>query len=519
GGLGGSREGRPAPEVPRWRARRGLQRRGRSLYPETAGLPPLHLLRLHALLRGDDRGHDLPLPARQAGALCAHRTARDPRDAGRHRPARRAGGTPVAQCASPPAAPGARAGADGPGLRRPVARHQRERARPARLAGHRRHGDAARVAPGHRPGILPDDALWQVRARRLSRGGPAEMVLREAQARYGRDTRVNDESSASRLRSEPWYLPVGDEIEIFEAAYAARLPVLLKGPTGCGKTRFVEHMAWRLYRQAATHRRSVEVPLVTVACHEELTATDLVGRHLLAADATVWTDGPLTRAVRSGAILYLDEIVEARTDTTVVIHSLTDHRRMLPIDRTGELLDAHPDFLLVISYNPGYQSALKDLKTSTRQRFVSIEFDYPPPEAEARIIAHEGGVDDTTARSLARIGAKVRALREHGFDEGVSTRLLVYAASLVRQGIAPRRGERRRRGAAGGGRHRRIHPAAGRDRPGPLNRIAALGLFACAIRGGPVELVEPDAADAQVHWSDAALAIVLADARAAARLP
>jgi nitric oxide reductase NorQ protein len=265
------------------------------------------------------------------------------------------------------------------------------------------------------------------------------MVLREAQARYGRDTRVNDESSASRLRSEPWYLPVGDEIEIFEAAYAARLPVLLKGPTGCGKTRFVEHMAWRLYRQAATHRRSVEVPLVTVACHEELTATDLVGRHLLAADATVWTDGPLTRAVRSGAILYLDEIVEARTDTTVVIHSLTDHRRMLPIDRTGELLDAHPDFLLVISYNPGYQSALKDLKTSTRQRFVSIEFDYPPPEAEARIIAHEGGVDDTTARSLARIGAKVRALREHGFDEGVSTRLLVYAASLVRQGIAPRR--------------------------------------------------------------------------------
>ena len=250
---------------------------------------------------------------------------------------------------------------------------------------------------------------------------------------------MSDETPASQLEAEPWYLPVGDEIGIFEAAYAARLPVLLKGPTGCGKTRFVEHMAWRLYRRAETPRRSIEVPLVTVACHEELTATDLVGRHLLSAEATVWTDGPLTRAVRSGAILYLDEIVEARTDTTVVIHSLTDHRRMLPIDRTGELLDAHPDFLLVISYNPGYQSALKDLKTSTRQRFVSIEFDYPPPEAEARIIAHEGGVDDATARALVRIGAKVRALRDHGFDEGVSTRLLVYAATLIRRGIAPRR--------------------------------------------------------------------------------
>jgi nitric oxide reductase NorQ protein len=250
---------------------------------------------------------------------------------------------------------------------------------------------------------------------------------------------VSDIQPASRLDTEPWYLPGGDEIEIFEAAYAARLPILLKGPTGCGKTRFVEHMAWRLYRQADTPRRAIEVPLVTVACHEELTATDLVGRHLLAADATVWTDGPLARAVRSGAILYLDEIVEARTDTTVVIHSLTDHRRMLPIDRTGELLDAHPDFLLVISYNPGYQSVLKDLKTSTRQRFVSIEFDYPPPQAEARIIAHEGGIDEDTALALARIGAKVRGLREQGFNDGVSTRLLVYAAALIRRGIAPRR--------------------------------------------------------------------------------
>lgn len=245
--------------------------------------------------------------------------------------------------------------------------------------------------------------------------------------------------AASRLDVEPWYLPVGDEIALFEAAYAARLPVLLKGPTGCGKTRFVEHMAWRLYRQAETHRRACETPLITVACHEELTATDLVGRHLLAADTTVWTDGPLARAVRQGSILYLDEIVEARTDTTVIIHSLTDHRRLLPIDRTGELLDAHPDFLLVISYNPGYQSVLKDLKTSTRQRFVSLEFDYPAPGIEAQVIAHEGGVDPATARALAEIGARVRAMREHGFDEGVSTRLLVYAATLIARGIAPRR--------------------------------------------------------------------------------
>jgi len=244
---------------------------------------------------------------------------------------------------------------------------------------------------------------------------------------------------AHRLGAEPWYLPLGDEVELFEAAYAARLPVLLKGPTGCGKTRFVEHMAWRLYRQADTPRRALETPLVTVACHEDLTATDLVGRHLLADDETVWVDGPLTRAVRSGAICYLDEVVEARKDTTVVVHALTDHRRMLPIEKTGELLDAHPDFLLVISYNPGYQSVLKDLKPSTRQRFVSIDFDYPDLEDEARIVGHESGVGADLARTLALIGEKVRNLREHGFEEGVSTRLLVYAARLVVGGIAPRR--------------------------------------------------------------------------------
>ena len=261
------------------------------------------------------------------------------------------------------------------------------------------------------------------------------------------------DQARSRLADEPWYLPMADEIALFEAAYAARLPVMLKGPTGCGKTRFVEHMAWRLYRggdgtddggdrrgnAVPAARRALETPLLTVACHEDLTATDLVGRFLLSGDETVWTDGPLTRAVRSGAICYLDEVVEARKDTTVVVHSLTDHRRVLPIEKTGEQLDAHPDFLLVISYNPGYQSVLKDLKPSTRQRFVSIEFAYPPIDVESTIIAHESGIDASLARQLAQIGDKVRNLREHGFEEGVSTRLLVYAGQLVARGIAPRR--------------------------------------------------------------------------------
>lgn len=245
--------------------------------------------------------------------------------------------------------------------------------------------------------------------------------------------------AASSGRDEPWYLPVGDEVEVFTAAYQARLPVLLKGPTGCGKTRFVEHMAWRLYRQAESPRRAVDQPLVTVACHEDLTATDLIGRYLLSGEETVWMDGPLTRAVRSGAICYLDEVVEARKDTTVVIHSLTDHRRVLPIDKTAELLEAHPDFLLVISYNPGYQSVLKDLKPSTRQRFVSLEFTYPAVDVETTIIAHESGVDVGLAHQLALIGEKVRNLREHGFEEGVSTRLLVYAAQLASGGVDPRR--------------------------------------------------------------------------------
>ncbi len=226
----------------------------------------------------------------------------------------------------------------------------------------------------------------------------------------------------------PFYAEQGGECRLFEHAFRQRLPVLLKGPTGCGKTRFVEHMAARVGR-----------PLITVSCHDDLTAADLVGRYLIGDGNTVWNDGPLARAVRSGAICYLDEVVEARKDTTVVVHALTDHRRLLPIEKTGELLDAHPDFLLVISYNPGYQSVLKDLKPSTRQRFVSLEFDYPDVATEATIIAHESGVDAATAERLALIGQKVRNLREHGFEEGVSTRLLIYTAQLVVGGIAPRR--------------------------------------------------------------------------------
>ena len=242
--------------------------------------------------------------------------------------------------------------------------------------------------------------------------------------------------SSMKLLPEPYYLPVGDEIEVFEAAFNARLPVLMKGPTGCGKTRFVEHMAWRLQRSG---KLAANPALVTISCHEDLTATDLVGRYLLKGDETVWQDGPLTRSVRSGAICYLDEVVEARKDTTVLIHSLSDHRRLLPIDKTGELVTAHPDFLLVMSYNPGYQSVLKDLKPSTRQRFVSIEFDYPAFAQEAEIIAHESTIDPEMAGRLATIAERVRNLRDHGFEEGVSTRLLIYTGQLISQGITPRR--------------------------------------------------------------------------------
>jgi nitric oxide reductase NorQ protein len=251
---------------------------------------------------------------------------------------------------------------------------------------------------------------------------------------------MSEALNLAKLQQQPYYLPLADEVAVFQAAYDARLPVLLKGPTGCGKTRFVEHMAWQIYRDPNGEAEpEIEVPLITISCHEDLTATDMVGRFLLKGDETLWSDGPLTRAVREGAICYLDEIVEARKDTTVLIHSLTDHRRLLPIEKTGELVSAHPDFLLVISYNPGYQSVLKDLKPSTRQRFVSLTFDYPDPEREAEIIGHESGVDPELAERLAVIGEKVRNLREHGFEEGVSTRLLIYTGQLVQQGITARR--------------------------------------------------------------------------------
>jgi len=232
---------------------------------------------------------------------------------------------------------------------------------------------------------------------------------------------------ALRIREEPYYLPLGDEVALFEAAYRNRVPVLLKGPTGCGKTRFMEAMAWRLGR-----------PLVTVSCHDDLTAADLVGRYLVTASGTDWIDGPMTRAVRMGALLYLDEIVEARKDTTVVIHPLADDRRALFIEKKAEVLHAPPEFLLAISYNPGYQSVLKELKQSTRQRFIAIDFDYPGAEVEAGIVAHESGVDAGTAERLVRLAQMTRNLKGNGLDEGASTRLLVHAGKLIAQGIAPR---------------------------------------------------------------------------------
>jgi nitric oxide reductase NorQ protein len=240
------------------------------------------------------------------------------------------------------------------------------------------------------------------------------------------------------MADAPYYLPVADEVEIFRAAAACRLPVLLKGPTGCGKTRFVEYMTAELARSNGSGA-AVPGNLITVACHEDLTGSDLVGRYLIKGDETIWIDGPLTQAVRLGVVCYLDEIVEARKDTIVLIHPLTDHRRILPIDKKGEILEAHPDFLLVISYNPGYQSVLKDLKHSTRQRFVTIEFDYPPRDKEAQIIAHESGVDIDQAMQLAKLGEKVRHLKASGLEEGVSTRLLIYAGQLIKQGVTPNR--------------------------------------------------------------------------------
>ncbi|HEY5649278.1 MAG TPA: CbbQ/NirQ/NorQ/GpvN family protein [Nitrospiria bacterium] len=230
-----------------------------------------------------------------------------------------------------------------------------------------------------------------------------------------------------RISQEPFYLPVGNEVELFRTAHHNRMPVMLKGPTGCGKTRFVQHMAYQLKR-----------PLITIACHEDLTASDIVGRYLLRGDETVWTDGPLTLAAKHGAICYLDEVVEARKDTTVVIHPLTDERRILPLEKKGQIIEAVDEFMLVISYNPGYQSVLKELKQSTRQRFLGVEFGYPSRDSEIRIIQHETGLQEEAAGNLVKLGEKIRNLRNHGLEEGVSTRLLVYTGQLIRKGIPPR---------------------------------------------------------------------------------
>lgn len=229
-----------------------------------------------------------------------------------------------------------------------------------------------------------------------------------------------------RVDAEPYYRAIADEVQLFEAAYAVRMPMMLKGPTGCGKTRFVEYMAWKLNR-----------PLITLACNEDMTASDLVGRYLLDADGTRWQDGPLTLAVRYGAICYLDEVVEARQDTTVVIHPLTDARRVLPLEKKNELVQAHPDFQLVISYNPGYQSILKDLKQSTKQRFGALDFGYPVRDIEIEIVSHEAGVGPDIAGKLVTVAERARNLKGHGLEEGISTRMLIYAGSLIGQGVDP----------------------------------------------------------------------------------
>ncbi len=225
----------------------------------------------------------------------------------------------------------------------------------------------------------------------------------------------------------PFYLPLGCEIEVFEAAYGSRMPVLLKGPTGCGKTRFVRHMAWRL-----------GLDLHTVACHDDLTSSDLIGRYLIKGRETVWVDGPLTKAVRHGGICYLDEVVESRKDTTVVIHPLTDDRRILSVEKTAEEIAAPDDFMLVVSYNPGYQHILKDLKPSTRQRFIALEFDYPGEDAEVEIVARESGLDEDTAKRLVRVGRRMRSLAETGLEIPPGTRLLVHAGTLIANGLTPR---------------------------------------------------------------------------------
>lgn len=243
------------------------------------------------------------------------------------------------------------------------------------------------------------------------------------------EVRIED----TRVTEEPFYLPSGNEVQVFLSAFKRRLPLLLKGPTGCGKTRFVEHMAWRLGKTA---NRSF---IVTVPCHEDLSANDLVGRYFLTLDkGAQWIDGPLTKAVRHGGICYLDEIVEARKDVTVLLHSLTDYRRSLPLIKKGTVLTPPDNFMLVVSYNPGYQSVLKDLKPSTKQRFVSLDFDYPPERQEIEVVRRESKCEEGLARNLVSAGRKIRALKNQGLAEGVSTRLLIYTASLIVDGIRPK---------------------------------------------------------------------------------
>lgn len=239
--------------------------------------------------------------------------------------------------------------------------------------------------------------------------------------------RTQMSQTARMIVQQPYYEAVGPEVELFEAAFATQLPALLKGPTGCGKTRFMEYMAWRLQR-----------PLITVSCHDDLTAADLVGRYLITNNETAWIDGPLAQAVRCGGICYLDEIVEARKDTTVVIHPLADDRRILPMEKHGEVLHAPPEFMLAMSYNPGYQSVLKELKQSTRQRFVAIEFTYPEAALEKKIVITETGVKPELADQLIRLAEMTRNLKGNGLDEGASTRLLVHAGKMIARGIAPR---------------------------------------------------------------------------------
>lgn len=240
-------------------------------------------------------------------------------------------------------------------------------------------------------------------------------------------TTIADAARATSPVDTPFYQPQDNEVELFEQSWRHGMPVLIKGPTGCGKTRFVQYMAQRL-----------GLPLYTVACHDDLSATDLVGRHLIGAAGTWWQDGPLTRAVREGGICYLDEIVEARQDTAVVLHPLADDRRQLYIERTGETLQAPPTFMLVVSYNPGYQNLLKGMKPSTRQRFVALRFDYPPPDQERHIVAAEAGVDEALAARIVELGQALRRLEHHDLEEVASTRLLIFAARMMRSGMAPR---------------------------------------------------------------------------------